>query len=137
MHGLIFETSVWLLAGSTRLISLIVLFLWQANTRVQTTFLFYKSKSRMLFSIRKIYAALCVLRYHFWFLKTYMQNKFSSQKIVILEFAMLNKLAATNDVKLFTMKFFVVLIWLYSQHRKDRHKHIGAIRTSHKNGTIT
>jgi hypothetical protein len=62
---------------------------------VQTIFLFHlKSKSRILFSIRKLNAAMFIFKSHFWFLKTYMQNKFSSQKIVILEFAMLNKLAA-------------------------------------------
>ncbi len=34
MHGLIFETSVWLLAGSTRLISIVPLFLASRKTQV-------------------------------------------------------------------------------------------------------
>ena len=130
MHGLIFETSVWLLAGSTRLISIVPLFLAPRKSRVLQRKL---CKPKLASFFFKKY-----LKYN-WIQPTVFQqinynsnaNKFSLQKL-FPRITMLNY-HEMPERREFTMRFFGVL---FDSDRNTkqmlRHKHIRAIQWSNR-----
>ena len=120
MHGLIFETSVWLLAGSTRLISNI-LFVPPTKVRVLQRKQWGMPKQSTMYSSR-INNNLQFSRNNVISVNESNQN---AKQILFTEIVVLEQQCSTNltytkiHSKQFTMSSFVVLIWSYSQHSTE------------------